>query len=401
MGGVTEPRTVCILGSTGSIGTQAIDVAEHAPDRFRVTALAAGGGNPALLAEQAARLRVEAVGVSDPAAAEELTARLAELWPADAPAPKVLAGPDSVGELAAADVDVVLNAVAGAQGLRATLAALDAGRTVALANKESLVAGGPLVTSRAAPGQLIPVDSEHSALAQCLRAGTPAEVRKLIVTASGGPFRGRTREQLRDVTPKQALAHPTWDMGKLITTNSATLVNKGLEVIEAHLLFGVPYERIEVVVHPQSVVHSMVEFTDGATIAKASPPDMRLPIALALGWPDRVVDAAASVDWAQAQQWTFEPLDDTAFPAVSLARRVGEAGGWAPAVYNAANEELVAAFHAGAIGFLQIVDTIADVVDEWLRNQHAAAASPGTVEDVERAQAWARERARAAIVPQP
>jgi 1-deoxy-D-xylulose-5-phosphate reductoisomerase len=401
MGGVTEPRTVCILGSTGSIGTQAIDVAEHAPDRFRVTALAAGGGNPALLAEQAARLRVEAVGVSDPAAAEELTARLAELWPADAPAPKVLAGPDSVGELAAADVDVVLNAVAGAQGLRATLAALDAGRTVALANKESLVAGGPLVTSRAAPGQLIPVDSEHSALAQCLRAGTPAEVRKLIVTASGGPFRGRTREQLRDVTPQQALAHPTWDMGKLITTNSATLVNKGLEVIEAHLLFGVPYERIEVVVHPQSVVHSMVEFTDGATIAKASPPDMRLPIALALGWPDRVVDAAASVDWTQAQQWTFEPLDDTAFPAVSLARRVGEAGGWAPAVYNAANEELVAAFHAGAIGFLQIVDTIADVVDEWLRNQHAAAASPGTVEDVERAQAWARERARAAIVPQP
>jgi len=401
MGGVTEPRTVCILGSTGSIGTQAIDVAEHAPDRFRVTALAAGGGNPALLAEQAARLRVEAVGVSDPAAAEELTARLAELWPADAPAPKVLAGPDSVGELAAADVDVVLNAVAGAQGLRATLAALDAGRTVALANKESLVAGGPLVTSRAAPGQLIPVDSEHSALAQCLRAGTPAEVRKLIVTASGGPFRGRTREQLRDVTPQQALAHPTWDMGKLITTNSATLVNKGLEVIEAHLLFGVPYERIEVVVHPQSVVHSMVEFTDGATIAKASPPDMRLPIALALGWPDRVVDAAAPVDWTQAQQWTFEPLDDTAFPAVSLARRVGEAGGWAPAVYNAANEELVAAFHAGAIGFLQIVDTIADVVDEWLRNQHAAAASPGTVEDVERAQAWARERARAAIVPQP
>ncbi|HZY76840.1 MAG TPA: 1-deoxy-D-xylulose-5-phosphate reductoisomerase [Jatrophihabitantaceae bacterium] len=398
---MTEPRTVCILGSTGSIGTQAIDVAEHAPDRFRVTALAAGGGNPALLAEQAARLRVEAVGVSDPAAAEELTARLAELWPADAPAPKVLAGPDSVGELAAADVDVVLNAVAGAQGLRATLAALDAGRTVALANKESLVAGGPLVTSRAAPGQLIPVDSEHSALAQCLRAGTPAEVRKLIVTASGGPFRGRTREQLRDVSPKQALAHPTWDMGKLITTNSATLVNKGLEVIEAHLLFGVPYERIEVVVHPQSVVHSMVEFTDGATIAKASPPDMRLPIALALGWPDRVVDAAASVDWTQAQQWTFEPLDDTAFPAVSLARRVGEAGGWAPAVYNAANEELVAAFHAGAIGFLQIVDTIADVVDEWLRNQHAAAASPGTVEDVERAQAWARERARAAIVPQP
>jgi 1-deoxy-D-xylulose-5-phosphate reductoisomerase len=337
---------------------------------------------------------VESVGVSDPASAEELTARLAELWPADAPRPKVLSGPDAVAELAAVDVDVVLNAVAGAQGLRATLAALDAGRTVALANKESLVAGGPLVTSRAAPGQLIPVDSEHSALAQCLRAGTAGEVRKLVVTASGGPFRGRTREQLRDVTPQQALAHPTWDMGKLITTNSATLVNKGLEVIEAHLLFDVPYERIEVVVHPQSVVHSMVEFTDGATIAKASPPDMRLPIALALGWPDRVPDAAVPVDWTRAQQWTFEPLDDEAFPAVALARRVGEAGGWAPAVYNAANEELVAAFHAGAIGFLQIVDTIADVVDEWVRNEHATAVSPGTVEDVERAQAWARERAR-------
>jgi len=398
MGGVTEPRSVCILGSTGSIGTQAIDVAQHAPDRFRVTALAAGGGNPRLLAEQAARLRVESVGVSDPAATEAITTRLAELWPADVPAPKLLTGPTAVTELAAVDVDVVLNAVAGAQGLRATLAALDAGRTVALANKESLVAGGPLVTSRAAPGQLIPVDSEHSALAQCLRSGTSAEVRNLIVTASGGPFRGRTREQLRDVTPQQALAHPTWDMGKLITTNSATLVNKGLEVIEAHLLFDVPYDRIEVVVHPQSVVHSMVEFTDGATIAKASPPDMRLPIALALGWPDRVTDAAAPVDWTRAQQWTFEPLDDDAFPAVALARRVGEAGGWAPAVYTAANEELVAAFHAGAIGFLQIVDTIADVVDEWLRTEHAdqagSTAGPGTVEDVERAQAWARERAR-------
>ncbi len=392
------PRTVCILGSTGSIGAQAIDVVRHAPQRFQVRALAAGGGNPALLAEQAAQLRVEAVAVGDPAAAEELNARLAERWPADCRPPSVLVGPDAVNELAAAEVDVVLNAVAGARGLRATLAALDAGRTVALANKESLVAGGALVTGRAAPGQLVPVDSEHSALAQCLRAGTAAEVRKLIVTASGGPFRGRTRDQLREVTPQQALAHPTWDMGKLITTNSATLVNKGLEVIEAHLLFGVPYERIEVVVHPQSVVHSMVEFVDGATIAKASPPDMRLPIALALGWPDRVPGVAPAVDWTTAQQWTFEPLDDEAFPAVSLARRAGAAGGCAPAVYNAANEELVAAFHAGAIAFLQIVDTVADVVDEWLRNQTTGGASPGTVDDVEQAQAWARARARAVAV---
>lgn len=388
-------RTVTILGSTGSIGTQAVDVVRHAPDRFRITAIAAGGGQPKLLAEQAAELRVGAVGVADPTRVAEFTARLDECWPPDAPRPDVLVGPGAAVELAAAEADVVLNAIDGAAGLRATLAAVEAKRTVALANKESLIAGGPLVTGRAAPGQIVPVDSEHSALAQCLRGGTAAEVRKLVVTASGGPFRGRTRDQLRDATPAQALAHPTWDMGKLVTTNSATLVNKGLEVIEAHLLFGVPYERIEVVVHPQSVVHSMVEFVDGATIAKASPPDMRLPIALALGWPDRVPDAAPAVDWTRAQQWTFEPLDDDAFPAVALARRVGTAGGWAPAVYNAANEELVAAFHAGAIGFLQIVDTIAAVVDEWLSQHPANPADPGTVEDVERAQAWARGRARA------
>jgi 1-deoxy-D-xylulose-5-phosphate reductoisomerase len=240
----------------------------------------------------------------------------------------------------------------------------------------------------------VPVDSEHSALAQCLRAGTIGEVRRLLLTASGGPFRGRPRDELIDVTPKDALAHPTWDMGPLVTTNSSTLVNKGLELIEAHLLFGIPYERIDVVVHPQSVIHSMVEFTDGSTITQASPPDMRLPIALALGWPDRVPGAAPSVDWTAAQNWTFEPLDPVAFPAVDLARRAGIAGGCAPAVYNAANEELVAAFHTGSIGFLQIVDTVADVLDEWLSKGHSTAANPGTVEDVENAEAWARERAR-------
>jgi 1-deoxy-D-xylulose-5-phosphate reductoisomerase len=291
--------------------------------------------------------------------------------------------------------DIVLNAVAGAQGLRATLAALDAGRVVALANKESLIAGGPLVTARAAAGQLVPVDSEHSALAQCLRAGSATEVRRLLVTASGGPFRGRSRDQMRDVTPQQALAHPTWNMGRLITTNSATLINKGLEVIEAHLLFGVPLDRIDVVVHPQSVIHSMVEFVDGATLAQASPPDMRLPIALALGWPDRVPDAARPVDWAQASTWTFEPLDATAFPAVDLARDAGTAGGCAPAVYNAANEALVTAFHAGSIAFLQIVDTVALVLDEWLSEHHPIVGNPGTVEDVEQADDWARTRARA------
>ena len=387
-------RDITLLGSTGSIGTQAIDVVTRAPERFRVTAIAAGGSDVGLLAEQAAQLRVRTVGISRESSADELRERITAIWPSEEPTPSVVAGPGATAELAALPADVVLNAVAGSQGLRATLAALDAGRVVALANKESLIAGGPLVTARAAPGQLVPVDSEHSALAQCLRAGTTGEVRRLLLTASGGPFRGRPRAELTGVTPKDALAHPTWDMGLLVTTNSATLVNKGLELIEAHLLFGIPYDRIDVVVHPQSVIHSMVEFTDGSTITQASPPDMRLPIALALGWPDRVPGAAASVDWTTAQNWTFEPLDPVAFPAVDLARRAGVAGGCAPAVYNAANEELVAAFHAGSIGFLQIVETIADVLDEWLSKRHSTAANPGTVEAVEEAETWARERAR-------
>src|SRR6478609_8403322 len=381
---MTDQHRVVVLGSTGSIGAQAIAVARAAPDRFRVTAICSGGGDLALLADQAVALRVAAVGVGREDAGPELQARLAAKWPTDSPAPEVLVG----------------RSTAVAEGLRATLASLDAGRIVALANKESLVAGGPLVTGRAKPGQLVPVDSEHSALAQCLRSGSADEVSRLILTASGGPFRGRRREQLTRVTPEQALAHPTWDMGKLITTNSATLVNKGLEVIEAHLLFGVPYERIAVVVHPQSVVHSMVEYVDGATIAQASPPDMRLPIALALAWPDRVPGAAPSVDWSKATSWTFEPLDTEAFPAVDLARTAGGAGGVAPAVYNAANEELVAAFHAGHVSFLGIVDTVRDVLMDWLSNHHAAAGNPGTVEDVEYVQDWARARARAVIAQQ-
>src|SRR5579875_1085507 len=360
-------RDVVLLGSTGSVGTQALDVVRRAPDRFRVVAVAAGGSDVDLLARQAAEFGVRAVGVGREAVGPALRERLAAHWPADRPEPAVHAGPAATAALAALGCDIVLNAVDGAQGLRATLASLDAGRVVALANKESLIAGGPLVTARAAPGQLVPVDSEHSAIAQCLRAGAPREVRRLLVTASGGPFRGRSRDELHDVTPEQALAHPTWNMGRLVTTNSATLVNKGLEVIEAHLLFGIPLERIDVVVHPQSVIHSMVEFTDGSTIAQVSPPDMRLPISLALGWPDRVPDAAQHVDWTTAHTWTFEPLDDAAFPAVSLARRAGATGGCAPAVYNAANEELVGAFHAGRIPFPRIVDTVGDVLDEWLK----------------------------------
>jgi 1-deoxy-D-xylulose-5-phosphate reductoisomerase len=279
--------------------------------------------------------------------------------------------------------------MSGAIGLEPTLAALRAGSVLALANKESLIIGGPLVAGAASPGQIVPVDSEHSAIAQCLRAGRADEVRRLVLTASGGPFRGRSRADLLDVTPAQALAHPTWAMGPVITTNSATLVNKGLEVIEAHLLFGVPFDRIDVVVHPQSVVHSMVEFTDGSTLAQCSPPDMRLPIALALGWPERVTGAARGCDWTAAATWTFEPLDDVAFPAVRLARRVGEAGGTYPAVYNAANEVCVDAFLAGRIGFVEIVDTIETVVDD-----HDGVDGPLGVGDVLAADSWARARAR-------
>jgi 1-deoxy-D-xylulose-5-phosphate reductoisomerase len=280
--------------------------------------------------------------------------------------------------------------VTGSIGLAATLAALDAGRVLALANKESLIMGGRLVTDRAAPGQIVPVDSEHSAIAQCLRSGEHGEVRKLILTASGGPFLHWTRAEMAGATPQQALAHPTWNMGPLVTINSATLVNKGLEVIEAYLLFGVDLADIEVVVHRQSVIHSMVEFTDGATIAQASPPDMRIPIALALAWPQRVAGAASPIDWTQSHTWTFEPLDAEAFPAVPLAMSAAQAGGTVPAVYNAANEECVAAFTAGKVGFGGIVDTVARVVFE---HGGSAATSPG-LDDVLEADRWARLRAR-------
>lgn len=394
----SSPRTVVVLGSTGSIGTQALEVIEHASQRFAVSGICAGGANLALLASQATRWQVGYVGVSDLAGAAELRERLAAQWPSGRALPEIYAGPDAAAELARLDCDVVLNGVAGEQGLRATLAGLEAGRTVALANKESLVAGGPLVLAAAAPGQLVAVDSEHSALAQCLRGGSAAEVRRLVLTASGGPFRGRSRSEMTSVSPAQAMAHPTWSMGQLVTTNSATLVNKGLELIEAQLLYGVPYDRIEVVVHPQSVVHSMVEFVDGATIAQASPPDMRLPIALALAWPERVPDAAAALDWTKAQEWTFEPVDNVAFPAIELARTAGAAGGCAPAVFNAANEVLVAAFHSQRCGFLAIVDTVSQVLRRWLATEHAAVGQPRDVADVEQAQAWARRAAQDLLV---
>jgi 1-deoxy-D-xylulose-5-phosphate reductoisomerase len=372
---------VLILGSTGSIGTQALEVIAANPDRFEVVGLAAGGANPDLLARQRAETGVTNIAVADPEAAE----RVGEV---------TYAGPEAATALVEnTEADVVLNALVGALGLQPTLAALASGARLALANKESLIAGGPLVLRAAKPGQIVPVDSEHSALAQCLRGGTADEVASLVLTASGGPFRGWAAADLEHVTPEQAGAHPTWSMGPMNTLNSASLVNKGLELIETHLLFGIPYERIEVVVHPQSIVHSMVTFTDGSTIAQASPPDMKLPIALALGWPSRVPGAAQACDFRTASTWEFEPLDTNVFPAVELAREAGQRGGCLTAVYNAANEEAADAFLVGRIRFPTIVRTIADVLhaaDQW-------AAEPATVEEVLDAQRWARDRARGAV----
>jgi 1-deoxy-D-xylulose-5-phosphate reductoisomerase len=351
-------RDIIVLGSTGSIGVQALEVIAANPERFRVVGLAAGS-NRALVEQQAREHGVEHIALGAEAAAQLVR-----------------------------DVhcDVVLNGITGSVGLAPTLAALTAGRILALANKESLIVGGSLVTSLAAPGQIVPVDSEHSAIAQALLAGEHHEVRRLVLTASGGPFRGRSRESLQSVTPAEALAHPTWDMGKVITTNSSTLVNKGLEVIEAHLLFDVPYDRIDVTVHPQSIVHSMVEFVDGSTIAQCSPPDMRLPISLGLDWPHRVAGVGAPLDWSTASTWTFAPLDDDAFPAVSLAKHVGTAGATFPAVFNAANEQAVHAFHDGRIGYLDIVDLVRAVVDR--HDPHAM-----TLEGVLEAELWARREA--------
>ncbi|MEU4228434.1 1-deoxy-D-xylulose-5-phosphate reductoisomerase [Nonomuraea sp. NPDC026600] len=381
-------RSVVVLGSTGSIGTQALDVIGADPGRFRVAGLAAGGGKAELLAEQAASYGAEVVAVADAAAVPTLKEALA----ARGASPVVLAGPEGVAEVAAWPCDTVLNGITGALGLTSTLVALEAGRTLALANKESLIIGGPLVKRLAAPGQILPVDSEHSAVQQCLWAAgpdghRPEAVRRLVITASGGPFRGRKRADMLDVTPEMALAHPTWSMGPMITINSATLVNKGLEVIEAHLLFDIGFDRIEVVVHPQSIIHSMVEYIDGSTIAQASPPDMRLPIALALGHPGRIAGAAPAIDWTLAHTWTFEPLDDEAFPAVALARHVGTEGGTAPAVYNAANEACLEAFIGGGLPFPAIVDTVAKVVEE-----HRVTPAD-SVEEVLAADAWARARA--------
>ncbi|QIM17111.1 1-deoxy-D-xylulose-5-phosphate reductoisomerase [Leucobacter insecticola] len=357
-------KRVVILGSTGSIGEQALDVIRKNSSKFQVVGLVAGS-NADRVQQQADEFNVEHTG---------LGATDAETIVRDVPA------------------DVVLNGITGSIGLGPTIAALKAGRTLALANKESLIVGGDLVTDLAGPGQIVPVDSEHSAIAQALRAGGRDEVRRLVLTASGGPFRGRSRESLRDVTPAEALNHPTWDMGRVVTTNSSTLINKGLEVIEAHLLFGVSYSDIDVVVHPQSIVHSMVEFVDGSTIAQASPPDMRLPIALGLNWPHRVEGSAMPLDWSTATSWEFLPLDDTVFPAVQLAKAVGRARKTFPAVYNASNEEAVDAFHEQRIGFLDIVSIVEEVLERHTAPEDLTLAS---LLDAER---WARAEAQRVIL---
>lgn len=401
---VGQRRTVVVLGSTGSVGTQALDVIRRNPGRFRVAGLAAGGGDPAALAAQALEFQVEAVAVAKGTAVEDVQLALyAEAQRLGYPTgehrlPRLLAGPESATELVeSTPADVVLNGIDGSRALRPTLAALATGADLALANKESLIAGGSMVLREAKPGQIVPVDSEHSALAQCLLGGRAHEVRRLVLTASGGPFRGRTREQLDEVTLEQALAHPTWSMGTVITLNSATMVNKGLELIEAHLLFGVDYERIDVVVHPQSMVHSMVTFADGSTLAQASPPDMRLPVALGLDWPNRIPDAAPALSFEAPTAWTFEPVDDEAFPAVSLARHAGSSGGCLPAIYNAANEEAVGAFVSGTTGFTSIVRTVERVLaeaDQWT-------AEPTSVDEVLAAEEWARGKARELATREP
>ena len=384
--------SLTLLGATGSIGTQALDVV--AQQGLRVAALGAGGQQLDLLAEQILTHDVPVVAVATGTAEQvhDAVAAAARERGRPAPALDVLVGPDAMTELAAAGSDVVLNAVTGSVGLAPTLAALRAGSRLALANKESLVVGGALVReARRREDQIVPVDSEHSAMMQALRSGEPHEVARIVLTASGGPFRGRARDQLEAVSAADALAHPTWQMGPVITINSATLVNKGLELIEAHLLFDVPAEDIVVVVHPQSVVHSMIEFTDGSTIAQASPPDMRLPIALALSWPQRPTSpAVAPCRWDEPTSWTFEPLDETTFPAVRLARQAVAASATHPAVLNAANEECVAAFRDGELSFLGITEIIEQVLDE-----HDGAPADGldlaTVHDAERG---ARVRAR-------
>ena len=349
-------RSLIILGSTGSIGVQALEIVDSNSDLFEVLAITSAGNNPDVVIAQAKKYRVKTVG----------TIHNGALIRQALPGVTVIDGPGASTEIAAMKCDVVLNAITGSIGLAPTLAAIEAGNQLALANKESLVAGGPLVMPKAAANQILPVDSEHSAIWQCLQGNRRDDVAKLVLTASGGPFRDRA--DLSDVTLDQALAHPTWAMGPVVTINSATLMNKGLEIIEAHYLFDIPYFDIEAVVHPQSIVHSMVQYKDGSTIAQASPPNMKGPIALAINFPHRTEEATAPLDWSHASTWTFAPIDHSRFPAVNLARRCGQAGGALPAIFNASNEVAVDAFIKGAINFVEIIPTVEKIVAQFEGN---------------------------------
>jgi len=370
---------IVILGSTGSIGVQALEIVEANPSLFSVVALSAAGTNPELLIAQAKKFKVKVVGV----------AKNADLIRQALPGIEVIDGPNASTQVASISCDVVLNAITGSIGLAPTLAALDVDNRVALANKESLVAGGDLVISRAKPDQLLPVDSEHSAIWQAIIGEKKSEIAKLVLTASGGPFRDRI--DLSTVTLAQALEHPTWSMGPVVTINSASLMNKGLEIIEAHYLFDIPYSQIEAVIHPQSVVHSMVEFVDGSTIAQASPPNMKGPISLALHYPHRVPAATQAIDWTQSHSWTFAPIDIKRFPAIELARTCGEIGGGLPAIFNASNEVAVQAFIDGQIGFTTIIDVVSSVVDSL---RASAAQALRDLADVSAAEEDARRSTR-------
>lgn len=392
-------RSVIVLGSTGSIGTQTLEVIRQSSTEFKVVGISAGGSNPNLLAEQALEFNVEYLAIANATAAQDVQlaiyaqAKKAGYSEGNFTLPKLLVGPQAAAELAGVSVDVVVNGITGAVGLLPTVSALSAGSILALANKESLVIGGRAVTKLAKPGQIVPVDSEHSAIAQCLRSGSASEVKRLVLTASGGPFRSMKRTDLEQVTPEQALNHPTWSMGPVVTINSATMMNKGLEVIEAHLLFDIDFKNIDVVVHPQSIVHSMVEFMDGSTIAQASPPDMRLPIALGLVWPNRITGLASGCDWTKASSWTFEPLDSEVFSAVELAKFAGTKAGTAPAVLNGANEVAVAAFLAGDLPFLGIVEFVAKVLAIHLETNFVSDQDL-TIEEVLKAADWAQQYGR-------
>jgi len=385
-------RRITVLGSTGSIGTQGLEVIEKHNDKFEIVGLSAGK-NFELLADQIRKFKPHKVSVTDDKTADLLKQNLGSTKT------EIIVGENASAEIAQLGSDVVLNGITGAAGLPATISALKSGAKLALANKESLVIGGKLVLDIASKDQIIPVDSEHSALAQCLRGENKSQIKKLILTASGGPFRGKSKSELEKVTLEETLKHPTWAMGQVVTINSATLMNKGLEVIEAHLLFGIDFKDIEVVVHPQSIVHSMVEFVDGSTMAQASPPNMKVPIALALSWPDRLENISPAIDWTKSSNWNFEPVDENVFSALEIARKAGEAGGYIPAVMNAANEVCVEAFIQNQIKFTQITDIVEKIVDLFLLNYKKDKINELTLEDIYKMDFEARKKTKEMILP--